>query len=117
MAMWLRGSEKARSTTGRKLLAPSTMAGSISIVSTDSSESLSRRVAVVRPDPNPIAAAVLAWGWYDMGSVARRTIVGSSWEGGWDWSIWIDASGLPFVRILVPPASRNTLTVAVFPSW
>ena len=114
----LRGSSYAAWTRGRNAFAPSTIAGSISIVSTAFSFGDPSSVAVVSPDPNPMTAARWTSGRWPRASSAASRIVYSSVTGPTRSRsrIATDASGLPLVAIVVMGPVRKVATVAVFPS-
>ena len=95
----------------------SIMAGSISIVSTRSSRGSPSRVWVVSPEPNPMTAAVLGFGWCALETTPAITIVISSGPGLPSAAMRMPASTLPLVAIeRTAFADCRTATLAVFPS-
>jgi hypothetical protein len=81
-------------------LAPSIIMRSISIESTSLSRGLPRSVCVVRPDPKPMLATLVASGFIASGSAPASTIVGSSGPAAPVPANESAASVLPLVRML-----------------
>ena len=101
---------------GAKRIDAAAIAGSISIVSTDSTVSEASSVCVVRPVPMPITATRFASGRYASGSAAVSVIVTSSEMRGPAGSMLIAPSDLPLVRRLRSVPKSTSLTVLVLPS-
>ncbi len=97
MWMRLRGSSNTFCTRGAKPRAASTMAGSISMVSSSRTPSCDSSTSAVRPEPKPTLATVAASGFISSGIAASSVMVHSSELGRWKGSICTPASGLPLV--------------------
>ena len=113
--MWLRGSAKVFELNGANRREASAMAGSISIVSTDSIAGPATSVCVVSPVPTPMTAARFASGLKARGSAPVSTIVISSEMRGPGFML-IAPSDLPLVRRLRPSWKSIRPTLVVLPS-